>query len=104
MTRLDLGLIFVLAAVRSASADRIRDHLREALAYVEARDVSALSASQRAARAASVAALERYIERGEFPRRTGDPYGERRPRFIDDRGVHCAVGFLIAESGAPELA
>jgi hypothetical protein len=27
-----------------------------------------------------------------------------RPRFIDDRGVHCAVGHLIAASGATELA
>jgi hypothetical protein len=48
--------------------------------------------------------LARYIERGVFPRRTDDGFGDRRPRFIDDRGVHCAVGAMIAETGSPELA
>jgi len=39
-----------------------------------------------------------------FPQRTGDPYPGRRPRFIDDRGVHCAVGEMIRATGHPELA
>lgn len=55
-------------------------------------------------REAALDELERYIARGEFPRRTDDTFAGRRPRFIDDRGVHCAVGHLIAASGEAELA
>lgn len=83
---------------------RIRAHLELVHALLVARDDSQLSLAQRDARAASLANLERYIERGEFPRRTSDDYEGRRPRFIDDRGVHCAVGQLIADSGHEQLA
>ncbi len=83
---------------------RIRAHLAFVHALLSARDVSALSASQRDARITSLAHLARYIDRGEFPRRTDDAYPGRHPRFIDDRGVHCAVGQLIADSGHAALA
>jgi hypothetical protein len=73
---------------------RIRSHLTYVLEHLRAKP----------GRAASLDALERYIARGEFPRRTDDAFSGRRPRFIDDRGVHCAVGYLIAASGEPELA
>ncbi|MFN0249882.1 MAG: hypothetical protein ACKV2T_23565 [Kofleriaceae bacterium] len=83
---------------------RIRTHLRFVHAMLADRDVSALSPAQRMARTASLADLVRYIERGVFPRRTDDAYDGRRPRFIDDRGVHCAVGQLLADSGHTDLA
>lgn len=83
---------------------RIRAHLVGARAYATSHDVSGLELSQRARRAASLAALDRYIERGQFPARTNDGFAGYRPRFIDARGVHCAVGYLIAASGAEELA
>ena len=83
---------------------RVRAHLAFAHALLAERDVSQLTLAQRTARAASLADLARYIERGVFPRRTSDGYEGRRPRFIDDRGVHCAVGQLIADSGDEELA
>lgn len=76
---------------------RIQTHLRYVLARLRARPATPQ-------RTAALAALERYIEGGVFPRRTGDTYAGRRPRFVDDRGVHCAVGQLIADSGHPELA
>jgi hypothetical protein len=82
---------------------RIRAHLRFVHAMLADRDLP-LSFAQRSARTASLADLERYIERGEFPRRTIDAYDGRRPRFIDDRGVHCAVGQLLADSGHADLA
>jgi hypothetical protein len=88
----------------AGEVDRIRAHLSGALTYVQARDISQLSSSQRANRAHAIDALEHYIARGVFPRRTDDPYPGLRPRFIDDRGVHCAVGQLIAESGHAQLA
>lgn len=83
---------------------RIRAHLRLVHRLLATRDVSALSPTQRAHRAAALAHLVAYTERGEFPRRTGDAFPGRRPRFIDDRGVHCAVGQLIADSGDEPLA
>jgi hypothetical protein len=83
---------------------RVRAHLAFAHDELATRDVSALAPAQRLARAESLADLSRYIERGEFPRRTKDGYEGRRPRFIDDRGVHCAVGQLIADSGDEDLA
>jgi hypothetical protein len=90
-----------------AAADetaRIRVHLTFVRELLAGRDTSGLSASQQALRTAALADLERYTARGEFPRRTGDAYAGRHPRFIDDRGVHCAVGQLIADSGDPALA
>ena len=77
----------------------VRDHLRT-------RDVSRLAPAQRGRRAAALDALDAYVRRGVFPRRAGaaDTDPGRRPRFIDDAGTHCAVGYLIARSGAPALA
>lgn len=85
-------------------AQRIETHLVSVRAQLAAAEPAGLSVSQRVHRAAALEALGRYIERGLFPRRTGDPYAGRRPRFIDDRGVHCAVAQLIADSGHPALA
>lgn len=125
--RVVLALVVVLVAVAPARADRainvvigdaswaghvepadevtrIRAHLSFVHAMLAGRDVSSLTPAQRDARAASLADLARYIDRGVFPRRTGDDYTGRRPRFIDDRGVHCAVGQLIADSGDEDLA
>lgn len=82
--------------------ERIRAHLR----FVEARlrVDPAIDAERLARRHAALDALARYREAGVFPRRTRDPYPGRRPRFIDDRGVHCAVGEMIRATGHAELA
>ena len=98
--RWTLVLVVLLASGR-ARADveetaRIRAHLELARAQ--------LGVGATGSRGAALATLDGYIARGEFPRRTNDGYAGRRPRFIDDRGVHCAVGHLIAVSGEPELA
>lgn len=98
-------LTFVLALSTPARADeRIEAHLTSALDHVRTGDISTLPVETRARRAAAITSLERYIARGEFPVRTDDAFAGRRPRFIDARGVHCAVGQLIADSGHPELA
>lgn len=55
------------------------------------------------ARAQNLAALEAYIQMGEFPRIFSYP-AKRRPCFIDDEGRLCAVGYLIAESAGLEEA
>ena len=83
---------------RAGEDARITAHLAHVLAELRARP----SANPR--REVLLDALAEYIAAGEFPRRTEDPYPGRRPRFIDDRGVHCAVGYLLARSGHGELA
>jgi hypothetical protein len=82
---------------------RIRTHLAYVAAELRHREVT-LSDARRRARSAALTTLERYAARGVFPRRNGDEFAGRRPRFIDDRGVRCAVGELIAASGHAELA
>jgi hypothetical protein len=99
-----LLLVLWAADARADDVARVRAHLAFAHDVLAHRDVSQLSSEQQDARAAALADLSRYIERGVFPRRTGDAYGALRPRFIDDRGVHCAVGEMIAASGAEALA
>jgi hypothetical protein len=107
MASLLLVLAMVLAphpAAEPAEAARVHAHLVAARAWVQSHDTAALTPAQRHERAAALANLDRYIEIGEFPRRTDDAFAGLRPRFIDDRGVHCAVGYMIASSGEPALA
>ena len=105
-----LGDASWIAAHGTAPGSEVPSEARIAthLAYVEARlrasDRPGLSEAQRHARARLLDALAAYRARGIFPRRGEDGYAGRRPRFVDDRGVHCAVGYLIAESGDPALA
>ncbi len=82
---------------------RIRTHLRYALRRLRERDTTSLPLTVQQRRAAVLAALQRYIDRGRFPSRTDDDLPGRRPRFVDDRGTHCAVAYLIADSGEPGL-
>jgi len=87
----------------ASEVDRIQTHL----AFVEARLRSAgppIDGTRIARRLEALDTLARYREGGVFPHRTGDPYPGRRPRFIDDRGVHCAVGEMIRATGHGELA
>ncbi len=46
--------------------------------------------------------LHEYWRAGRFPRNTAA--GGRRPVFIDDSGTHCAVGYLMACTGAGRVA
>ena len=46
--------------------------------------------------------LHEYWRAGKFPRNTAA--SRRRPVFIDDSGTHCAVGYLMAGTGARRLA
>lgn len=103
----DASWIAAFGSAPDANADetlRIQIHLAYVLDRLRERDVTDLPATTRHRRAAALDSLERYVARGEFPLRTDDRLPGRRPRFIDARGVHCAVGQLIADSGAEDLA
>lgn len=89
---------------RADEVTRIRAHLQFVLNELRTRDVTSLPIAAQQARASLLESLARYADRGVFPRRVDDAFSGRRPRFIDDRGVHCAAGQLIADSGEPELA
>ncbi|HEY4180951.1 MAG TPA: hypothetical protein VGM90_29110 [Kofleriaceae bacterium] len=99
-----IGLAVPASAQPAAEVERVRAHLVAARSFVEARDVSALTPQQRTQRTAALAILDAYIARGVFPVRGADGYGELQPRFIDARGVHCAVGEMIAQTGHADLA
>lgn len=88
-------------AVDSAEAGRIQTHIARAEAFAARRDLSRLTPAQRAARARELARLEAYRRRGEFPENR--VRRERTPVFVDARGVHCAVGHLLALDGETAL-
>lgn len=84
--------------------ERIQLHLRYVSALLRAHEPVGLTAQQRQRRARALDDLAVYVDAGEFPRRTDDEFVGRRPRFIDDRGVHCAVGQLMKDAGDDDLA
>jgi antitoxin component YwqK of YwqJK toxin-antitoxin module len=80
----------------------IQAHLFAVESMLRDADVSALSPELKRARMQHLDVLHAYVLKGEFPQnkwRAG-----RVPVFIDDAGVHCAVGFLIQQSGNAALA
>jgi antitoxin component YwqK of YwqJK toxin-antitoxin module len=89
---------------KSFATDRafIQAHLFAVENMLRDADVSALSPELKRARMQHLDVLHAYVLKGEFPQnkwRVG-----RVPVFIDDAGVHCAVGFLIQQSGNAPLA
>ena len=81
---------------------RMQDHYRAALAELAAADVSHLDAERRARRAAALAELSAYCERGVFGIGR-NPACEREANFVDAGGRLCAVANLLAASGERAL-
>lgn len=90
-------------ATRAAEVARIRTHLMRVEEELLSADVRHLSLAQRENRAHNIEVLRAYRNRGVFPH-NHQVAGDRVPVFIDEHGTHCAVGFLIAQSGREELA
>lgn len=86
----------------AAEAQRIRARLSGVERELRSKDVSALPAAQRGARARGVDILHAYWTRGVFPKNTGFP-GERLPYFVDRYGTRCAMAYLIEQSGRGDL-
>lgn len=83
------------------ASEMIQLHLKLVHQELASRDVSHLSAELRQNRKRSLEHLSYYAERGLFPQNL--THSVRTPVFIDHRGVHCAVGYLITASGYPGL-
>ncbi|MBL7938873.1 MAG: T9SS type A sorting domain-containing protein [Flavobacteriales bacterium] len=82
--------------------ERIAQHLRSVHELLEARTPEGLSGDQARHRADLLLSLERYADSGRFPQNHVLPY--RNPIFIDPHQTPCAVGHLMIESGAIDLA
>lgn len=78
-------------------------HFTAAVALLRAFPPPGLDAAQRVTRALLLEELEGYADRGVFPQNRHFP-GERRPTFVDDNGVLCAVGHLLDMTGQGALA
>lgn len=76
---------------------RLRLHLCRTELALRAVDTSHLTPKQQAARLQQLDALHTYWVAGVFPRNVQDDY--TRPAIKDDRGVLCAMAYLIATSG-----
>ncbi len=85
----------------ASEAERIALHLHLVREQLAARNVSDLSAAQRAEREQLIGKLQVYADRGIFPKNEVLSY--RNPVFIDHYGTACAVGQLIIESGHRDL-
>ena len=98
-----LPAVEVTAPAPPSEAERIQAHLATVLFELRAADAGHLTASQRANRERHIATLEEYRAQGAFPVNALDP---RRPIpvFRDETGTWCAMGYLIAASGAEEAA
>lgn len=81
---------------------RIQAHLAAVERELLARDVSHLSAGQRAERERHIRVLREYRERGVFPHNHDFP-DRRVPYFVDDHGTLCAMAYLISRSGRDDL-
>ncbi|OUS26080.1 hypothetical protein A9Q99_19065 [Gammaproteobacteria bacterium 45_16_T64] len=88
------------------SIELIQIHLEYAEHRLRRKDISHLSESQTSNRSKAIQVLRRYRLNGIFPKHD-DNYlfsEARRPRFIDHRNVHCAVGHMIKETVGETLA
>lgn len=81
--------------------EAIEIHLTLVCKSLKANTPNGLSESQRKKRSNLISELEQYAELKKFP--TNLYHSTRTPYFVDDFGVHCAVGFLISASGHGEL-
>lgn len=77
-------------------------HLQLVEKNLRRRDVSNLSLNQLKNRNYLLDQLKEYALRGIFPINNFIPI--KNPVFIDASGTHCAVGYLMQQSGAEQLA
>ncbi len=82
--------------------EAIQLHLTSVIQVLRIRDQSHLDEQQKHNRETLLSALERYAKTGIFPINEHAPF--QTPVFIDRRETHCAVGYLMQQSGSETLA
>jgi len=91
-----------LSAENMNSTDWISLHLELVVSILSQRNTNQLTPAQLVKRTSLLAELKKYASAKTFPQNTFLPY--QTPVFIDDLGTHCAVGFLMQQSGYENLA
>lgn len=79
----------------------IRMHLKLVSKALYQKTPKNLSEEQFTNRIKLIQVLSQYADAQVFP--TNHYHATRRPYFVDNFGVHCAVGYLMAESGYTDL-
>ncbi len=80
----------------------IQFHLLETEKMLRKRADKNLSAGQKKQRETNLSTLHSYEERGVFP--INDRHQNRQPYFIDKNNTYCAVGYLMQQTGAEDMA
>ena len=86
----------------SSHTDLIQLHLHLVEKTLRAKNTDHLTPSQKASREEGLDILNNYWQQKQFPINTRHSY--QRPYFIDDYNTACAVGHIMRESGAVDLA
>jgi hypothetical protein len=81
---------------------RIRFHLETVISHLSKLVPTEQTVAIQEKRTLLLSKLKAYAERGVFPQNTY--HTNRQPYFIDNKGTHCAVGYLMKVSGAEDLA
>lgn len=81
---------------------RIRFHLEAVIEHLSKLKPKNASLAVQEKRSLLLTALKTYAEREVFPQNIY--HNNRQPYFIDHKGTHCAVGYLMKVSGAEQLA
>lgn len=80
----------------------IQSHLKSVLKILHSNPTDHLNAEQLASRTQLIALLSEYREQGLFPMNYNR--SERIPVFIDEHNTHCAVGYLLQQTGFDHVA
>jgi len=80
----------------------IQLHLLNVIGYLEAQPLSQLDSIQLQNRLTNIAILKSYCLAGHYPINNITSY--RTPIFINSKGVHCAVGYILKENGLGNVA
>ncbi|GAB5418593.1 MAG: hypothetical protein Crog4KO_03500 [Crocinitomicaceae bacterium] len=86
----------------TSDKEYIQTHLTHILEILRSNEVSTLTCNQLETRQTLIGVLEAYKNRGLFPMNYYRP--ERIPVFIDEHNTHCAVGYLLKETGYDHVA
>lgn len=81
--------------------DAIQAHLLLVCKSLTKNKPNNLNEDQLKSRLQLIQVLREYASEKVFP--TNLYHAERTPYFVDDFGVHCAVGYLMSQSGSKEL-
>lgn len=81
--------------------ERIQQHLKLVEQVLRQRDIYHLNASQKNNRLKHLDVLQQYWNAAAFP--TNTYHSHRQPYFVDNFGVHCAVGYLLHTDGQDDF-